>query len=333
MNTDACFRHVAVMGIGSIGLRHCKMLTQIAGVRPVAVPARQERVQELRNAGFTAVHSLDEAVRQGAELCIIATDTGRHLADSARAVEKGLHLLVEKPLAIDTEEAKLLCAKARAANCKLFVACVLRFSKSLNKFRESLNDIGQLHSVRIECQSYLPDWRPERDYLQSYSARKDEGGVLRDLIHEIDYAGWLFGWPGTLQARTSNSGRLGIAAEEAADLVWETADGCLISIRLDYLSSPERRKMTAYGQRGTLEWDGVLNTVTLRSRDELVTEIQLAQTKNEMLLAQAEAFIRAVRGESGMPLATDLDGVRALAVCDAARRASHSRQEEKVEYQ
>ncbi len=38
------------------------------------------------------------------------------------------------------------------------------------------------------AQSWLPDWRPDRDYRESYSARLDEGGVLRDLVHEIDYA-------------------------------------------------------------------------------------------------------------------------------------------------
>jgi len=325
--------YVAVVGTGSIGLQHCKVLAQIAGVRPIAVPRRPERIQELRKAGFIAVQDLEEAVRLGAQLCIIATDTGRHVEDGVRAVERGLHILVEKPLSTDAEEARLLCAKGVAANRKIFVACLLRFSKSLSRFRDLLSEIGQPHYVRIECQSYLPDWRPTRNYLESYSARLDEGGVLRDLIHEIDYAGWLFGWPVTLQARVTNLGRLGITADEAADLIWETPEGCLVSVRLDYLSRPARRKMTAYGQRGILEWDGVLNTVTLRLQGQPVREIVLAQTKDETLLAQSEAFITAARGGDAFTLATGLDGVRALAVCDAARRASDSRREGKVEYQ
>lgn len=324
---------VAVIGTGSIGLRHCKVLTQIAEVRPIAVSRRPERVHELKASGYMAVQSLDDAARLGARVCIIATDTGRHVEDGVRAVERGLHVLVEKPLSTDAEKARLLCAKAEAANRKIFVGCPLRFSKSLNRFREMLNDIGQLHYARIECQSYLPYWRPTRNYLESYSARMDEGGVLRDLIHEIDYAGWLFGWPVALQARVENLGRLGIAADETADLIWKTADGCLISVRLDYLSKPERRKLAAYGQWGILEWDGVLNTVTLRREGESMREILLPQTKDEILLAQSEAFIAVARGGDALSLATGLDGVRALAVCDAARRASESRCEKKVEYQ
>ncbi len=323
---------IAVIGTGSIGQRHLSVLRGIDSVRPIAVPRRPERVCELEQAGYTAVNSLDHAVSLGSTLCIVATDTGRHIEDSLEAVKKGYHLLVEKPLSTDAFEAKRLCAQVEKAKRKMFVACLLRFSNSLNKFRELLSDIGTVHAVRIECQTYLPGWRPTRDYLKSYSARAEEGGVLRDLIHEIDYAGWLFGWPTTLQARVRNLGRLGIAAEEAADLWWETANKTLVSIRIDYLSKPTRRRMAAFGQRGTLEWDGVENRVFLHIEEEPLKVAVLPQTKDEMLLAQSLAFMNAVQGTDDPLLATGWDGVRALAVCDAARRASESRHDEKVEY-
>jgi predicted dehydrogenase len=304
----------------------------MAGVKPIAVPRRPARVAELRDAGFLAVPDLDDAVRLGARACIVATDTGRHLEDGVRAVEHGLHLLVEKPLSTDAGAASRLSATAVATQRKVFVACLLRFSTSLNVFRERLKDIGGVHYVRIACQSYLPDWRPSRPYAETYSARMEEGGVLRDLVHEVDYAGWLFGWPLTVQARVANLGRLGIAVDEAADLMWEAAGARWVSVRLDYLSRPTRRTMTAYGARGTLEWNGVQNTVTLHPDGEPVREIACPQTTDDMLLAQSEAFVAAVRGGAGGSLATGADGVRALAVCDAARRASESRREEKVDY-
>jgi len=330
MNADVCY--VAVMGTGSIGLRHCKVLTQMAGVRSIAVPRRPERVQELREAGFIAVQDLDDAVCLGARLCIIATDTGRHVEDGVRAVERGLHLLVEKPLATDAAEARQLCAKAAAASRKLFVGCIMRFSRSLNTFREMLSSVGRIHSVRIECQSYLPHWRPTRDYRESYSARSAEGGVLRDLVHEIDYAGWLFGWPHALQAKVKNLGRLGIEADETADLLWETSVGGLVSVRLDYLATPPRRRMTAYGERGTIEWDGIANRVSLHRGHDPFEERVIPQTKDEMVLEQARAFLQAERDGGDPRLACAEDGVRALAVCDAARRAEASRREEAVIY-
>lgn len=323
---------VAVLGTGSIGTRHLSVLGQIPGVQPVAVPAHPDKVAELTMAGYTAVASLEEAVKRGAHRCIVATDTGRHVADGMEAVRWGLDLLVEKPLSTDAPAANRLYVETLNRGRQLYVACLMRFPQSMTKFRQWLPEIGLLHAVRIECQSYLPDWRPARPYRDSYSARAEDGGVLRDLIHEIDYAGWLFGWPDAVQARVVNLGRLGIAADEAADLWWEGRDGVEVSIRLDYLSKPTRRVMTAFGSGGTLEWDGVANAVTLRSEREPLKEAVCRQTKDEILLDQARAFLGDAPDAASYPLATGWEGVRALAVCDAARLASAGRREEKVTY-
>ncbi len=323
---------LAVLGTGSIGMRHLSVLKQLAGVRVLAIPVRSEKIAQLQGMGYEAVVSLAEAVKRGANLCIVATDTGRHVADGIEAIQMGLDLLVEKPLSTDAWQAGRLYAEALAEGRKLYVACLMRFPCSMGLFRQQLSEIGILHAVRIECQSYLPDWRPGRPYRDSYSARADEGGVLRDLIHEIDYAGWLFGWPSALQARVANLRRLGIEADEAAELWWEGQDGVHVSIRLDYLSRPTRRVMTAFGSQGTLEWDGVRNMVTLRTASAPPREVVMPQTKDEILRDQVRAFLDVGRGSASSVLATGLDGVRALAVCDAARLASVQRREEKVVY-
>lgn len=324
---------VAIFGTGSIGTRHLGVLHQIPGLWPIAVPVRRERISQLQEAGYTAAKDLFDAVRDGATLCIVATDTGRHVKDGCAAVQAGLDVLVEKPMAINASEACRLREQAIQLGRKVYVACVLRFSESLNTFRQLVKEVGQLHSVRIECQSYLPDWRPGRPYLESYSARADEGGVLLDLIHEIDYAGWIFGWPTALQARVRNLGRLGIEAEEAADLMWETTpEGCVVSMSLDYLSRPSRRHMRALGELGSLEWDGIQGTVTLALTGAPIQIIRSSQTRDEMFLAQANAFLNTSRGIVDPRFTTAEDGVKALAVCDVARRASRNRREERVEY-
>lgn len=326
---------IAVLGTGSIGMQHLQALRQIPAVRPVAVPCRETRIHELEQAGYTTAKSLAEAVgMQGATLAVIATDTGRHFQDGRSAVEYGVDVLIEKPLCADARQARLLCLEAAKARRKLFVGCVLRFSESLNVVRNWLGKVGALHAIRVECQSYLPDWRSQRPYRESYSARMEDGGVLRDLIHEVDYTGWLFGWPATLQASVENLGRLGIAADEAADLMWRTPTGATVSVRLDYLTAPTRRRLTAYGESGTLGWDGVRHSVVLMLKGQPPQELVSAQTSDDMLQVQARAFIGAAGGRcDDVRMAGGEDGVKALAVCDAARRASANRREEQVDYQ
>lgn len=323
---------VAVVGTGSAGMRHVRVLSQIATVHPVVVPRRSERAQELEAAGLTVARDIRQAAEMGAKFCIVATDTGRHVEDGLAALECGLDVLVEKPLAPDARQGRVLNDRATKVSRKLFVGCVLRFSDSLNQFRKLLNRIGRLHSVRVECQSYLPEWRPQRPYRDFYSARAEEGGVLRDLIHEIDYAAWLFGWPVAVEARIRNLGRLGIAAEEIADLIWEGEGGVVVSLTLDYLSRPAKRSMTAMGECGTIEWDGIERTVKLALAGTPCEVVHSSQTSDGIFLDQANAFINAAQNSRDFRLATGDEGVRALAVCDAARRASASRREESVEY-
>lgn len=322
---------VAVVGTGSIGMRHLEVLRRMPGVCPVAVPVRSGRMAELRQAGYKVAADLPQAVEQGITRCIVASDTGRHLDHGLQAIEQGMDVLIEKPLGVDARQGRQLLARAQEAGRKIFVACALRFSDSLNEFRERVPKLGRVHAVRIECQSSLSQWRPQRSYRESYSARPEEGGVLRDLIHDIDYAGWLYGWPHAVQARLDHSGRLGIQSEEAADLLWTTPDGCRVSVRLDYLTLPARRRMTAFGEGGTADWDGIVNTVCRALHDEAPVRTEYAQTREAMLEAQAGAFLAATGGgETNPRLATAQDGVRALAVCDAARLASEHRREEEV---
>lgn len=324
---------VVVVGTGSIGSRHLRVLRQLPGVRPVAVPKRLERVAELEREGYRAVPTLDIALRQfGPSVGVVASETAQHLSDALAMLEHGLDVLIEKPLGKDADQARRVLETARARARRVYVACVLRFSDSLGTFRDLLKKIGRLHAVRIECQSYLPGWRPSRSHTSSYSAREADGGVLRDLIHEIDYAGWLYGWPAAVSAVVRNSGILGIAAEESADLLWDLPDGGVLSMRLDYLSQPARRRMTAFGDAGSLEWDAVSNSVRLHGADGGSAEHVGALNRDEMLRGQLSAFLRAVGGGEAAPLATGEEGVKALAICDAARVSSMCGRAEPVRY-
>jgi predicted dehydrogenase len=323
---------IAVLGTGSIGSRHLDVLNAADGFSTIAVPLRPGRARELANQGQETAAGLAEAADMGAGICVIATETGRHLEDGILALDHGFDLLVEKPLTPTAPDSKDLLSHAKSVGHSLYVGCVMRFSESLGTFREYLAQIGQLHSVRIECQSYLPEWRPQRSYLESYAARNNEGGVLLDLIHEVDYAGWIYGWPQAVQGRVRNLGRLGIAADEAVELSWESPACCLVSINLDYLSRQPRRIMRAYGSLGTIEWEGFGGTVTLMVEGEERKIVESQQARNDTFLAQMQAFVEALQGAHDPRLATAEEGAWGLAVCDAARNASVSRREIEVAY-
>jgi hypothetical protein len=103
--------------------------------------------------------------------------------------------------------------------------------------------------------SPLPEWRPGQDYQKSYSADPKQGGVLRDLSHEVDYARLLFGECSSIIGSLYTTGRLGIDSEEGAEGLWETESGVQVSLSLDYLSRIPIRFIRASGSAGELVYN------------------------------------------------------------------------------
>jgi predicted dehydrogenase len=313
---------ILVCGTGSIGLRHLRVLRDGLGLSPSAMPIRRTRIPELQAEGIRTIAAWQEAAALAPRFAIIASDTSRHVADASKALALGADVLVEKPLAPSVLGLHDFFRFAESCDRRVFVACNLRFDAGLLLFRHHLREIGRVHSVRIECQSFLPEWRPDADYRRAYSSRRDEGGVLRDLIHEIDYAVWLFGPPSALFARLWNSGALGIESDESADILWESPGGTSVSIRLDYLSRIPRRKMRAFGERGDLEWDYFGKRVSLGLVGQQEQNWAIEQTRDQMMCDQAAAFLRCAEVGHTSPLSTLEEGAFAVAVCDTARKSS-----------
>ena len=104
-------------------------------------------------------------------------------------------VLIEKPISDNLKKCSELIELMTSNNCLVTVGYVLRHSKILNKFKELINqsDIGKRLYAEIKCGSYLPDWRKDKDYRESVSAKSSlGGGVLLELSHEINYANWQF---------------------------------------------------------------------------------------------------------------------------------------------
>jgi predicted dehydrogenase len=211
----------------------------------------------------------------------------------------------------------------------VWVAAPLRAHAGFRHLLALVHGTGQPVSAHVRCQSWLPDWRPERDYRASYSARTDEGGVLRDLVHELDYAEVLFGRPASLAAHLDHDGPLDIEAEQAATLLWQTATAT-VTCRLDYITRPPTRGVTIHGPEGSLEWD--LPTATVTQLDAAgratTTSFPADLDRDTVMATQARAALEltpeaepAQRHTAGAP-ATLAEALATLELCDRARAIS-----------
>lgn len=335
---------VVVRGGGSIGQRHARVFGMVGAEvalwpvrpRPTASPSSGPAVHSRPTAPQPSsepqVPLLDDttgpSTLAGADLVVVATDTGRHIADALAALDAGAgRVLVEKPLAPTAVDAGVLAAHPRAGD--VWVAAPLRAHAAFRHLLGAVGALGSPLSAHVWCQSWLPDWRPDRDYRDSYSARPDEGGVLRDLVHEIDYTTALFGAPTLLGARLDHDGPLDIEAEQAATLLWR-APVATVTCRLDYVTRPPSRGVVVRGPRGSVEWTVASGEVRTTQPDGMTATRTFAEDldRDVIMATQARAALDltpdadlAQRHTVGAP-ATLAEGLAALELCDRAREIS-----------
>jgi predicted dehydrogenase len=179
----------------------------------------------------------------------------------------GMHLFIEKPLCHNFEGWDSLLNKVRKNRLLTYVACQLRFDPIIQYLKKNLAAHRPFYS-RVTCSSYLPDWRPERDYKTIYSSRSDMGGgVLLDLIHEPDYCHYLFGPIERVTGRAGNCSALEIQSEDHADMTLHHASGFFSHIHLDYFGRKTRRTIEVFGRDIHLEAELIERTVTAVADD------------------------------------------------------------------
>lgn len=258
-------RTIAVLGLGSIGMRHARNLMELGCDVTGYDPDPQCR-QALKDAGGTVARSRMDAI-EACDAVIVATPNVQHVDDLAVAIEAHRHAFVEKPLAHSSDGVGNLINAAARQNTLVFAGFMLRYHPVVERLHQLLSEraVGEVYSLRVACGSWLPSWRPQDDYRTGYAADPVSGGVIFDIVHEIDLACHLMGPAVVTACVARRSGLLDIASEDIADLVLTHENGVQSNLHLDYLARPPVREGSIYGSGGTLHYD--LNARTFRRLD------------------------------------------------------------------
>lgn len=251
-----------VIGTGSIGRRHMGSLAALVPGICFDVLREAGRSTSVEGLPGTArvCSSLEEALDRRPLLMVVASPSSMHLRPLLAAIDRGVPFYAEKPVVTSESDFHELQAalKRSAIPPPNIVGCNLRFLPSLQRLKALLTQdaLGRIARASFEAGQWLPDWRPSQDYRNSYSARHAlGGGVLFDLIHEIDAARWLLGDFSTVQAAAAHISSLEIETEDCATLLLSRPAGPLATVQLDYVSRRPVRRYTLVGERATAEWD------------------------------------------------------------------------------
>lgn len=246
---------VAIIGYGSIGARHAQNLQEM-GIKPVVLTARRDL------AGVDVVHSWKELALRGClDAIFICNETHKHTDSILHALKlKPKGIFVEKPLAHTVRSATRIAHSAAKYRGVFFVGYSMQFFKPYMEIQKLLKSgvVGEPLSMRISVGQDLRAWRT-RDYRKGYSAdAKKGGGVVLDLIHEINIPSWILRGPLRFVAgAVGQLGDLKIKSEDTAESLFVSAKGVPVSVHQDYLAVPGHRYCLITGTRGTLIWEWV----------------------------------------------------------------------------
>lgn len=253
---------LAVVGLGSIGRRHLRLLkNSYPDSKIIVMRSGNGLACAEQDLADKVVFNIDDLISENISAAIISTPASLHVEQAQMLIKNGVHLLIEKPLSINSECLKALQVEAEKKNCVVQVGYVLRYKKSLIRFKNMVESgmLGKIEFVNVSCQSYLPNWRPDSDYTKGVSANKKlGGGVLLEVSHEIDYVQWIFGPFYKLNAQVKNTGLLDIDVDDVADIYLGSKDDFIASVHLSFSSNISSREILCVGERGQI----LLNLLT-----------------------------------------------------------------------
>jgi UDP-N-acetylglucosamine 3-dehydrogenase len=313
--------NIGILGSGSMGTTHARAYAALPGVRVAAVCSRShEKAAVLANACRAAAYTDPYDVLDDPHIDAISNTLPTHLHENytTAALQRGKHVLLEKPMALTLESCDRLMRVAAESDRILMIAQVLRF------WPEYLAIAGLIHSralggplaasaVRISSRPRWGDWFANPEWT---------GGAVLDLhIHDVDACNWLFGQPHSVFAR----GQRGPGG--AWDQVFTLLDYGAVQANVEAsIMLPDSHPFT-FGLRVLCERGTVTFYPQLQASNRLLVyeagkePISLPFDPGNGYENQAAYFIECITGGKLPEKGTPEQGKLAVATCLAARQS------------
>jgi UDP-N-acetylglucosamine 3-dehydrogenase len=310
---------IGLAGLGAMGRNHLRILASRPDVRLVAVAdpvasslaaaAAQSGAQPFAEPGAMVAEAELDAL-------VIAAPTTAHVPLALAAIERGIPILVEKPLAATVEEGMRIVAAAREHGVPVQVGHVERFNPAVLELGRLISD-GWLSSVfAIASRRAGP-----------FPARIRDVGVTVDLAtHDVDILSWIAGErPSRVYAETAQ--RIHADHEDLLFGLLHFPSGATGMLDVNWLTPAKRRQLVVVGEEGMFELDYLTQRLTFTRATDTTNPrliggyaptfegevVELPVASAEPLAAEIDAFLGVVRN-GGRPVVDAEDGLWAVAV-------------------
>jgi predicted dehydrogenase len=310
---------VGLAGLGSMGRNHLRVLSArtdlvLAAVADPVGAALASAAVETGAQGFAEpLAMIGEA---DLDAVVIAAPTTAHVPLALAAIERGIAVLVEKPLAATTDEAMRIVGAARSAGVPVQVGHVERFNPAVLELGRLIDDgwLSTVYSIASRRAGPFP-------------ARIRDVGVTVDLAtHDADILSWIAGErPSRVYGETAQ--RIHATNEDLLFGLLHFPSGATGMLDVNWLTPAKRRQLVVVGEEGMFELDYLTQRLTFTRATDTTNPrliggyaptfegevLELPVVSTEPLAGELEAFVTLVRN-GGRPIVDAEDGLWAVAI-------------------
>lgn len=314
----------AVIGVGSMGVNHARVNWELPDVDLVGVVDFDEtRAQSVAKKYSTKAYTdyqkmLDETKPDEVTL---AVPTIYHHKIALDVIDRGIPLLIEKPIAFTLEEGQSIIKAAKDKNVKLMIGHIERFNPAIIALKEMIaqEELGRIFQMDAHRQGPFP-------------ARIGDVGVVIDLaVHDLDIMRFV-SQSEIIRVFAETEKHIHSKFEDLLTGLVRLADGSIGTLNINWLTPTKIREFIVTGERGLFRCDYLTqdlyfyeNPISHGSEWENLRVLRGVRegkmvrhmiAKKEPLRAEQEAFISSILNNTPAPV-TGEDGLKALELAKA----------------
>lgn len=293
----------AVIGVGEMGRNHARIYSNIDDVELVAVVDSNEGTgRYIANKYHCSYFSnyIEMLDVKQPDVVNVVVPTNFHFEIATELINRGIPILLEKPVAATLDEGNRICSMVEIKSSKLMVGHIERFNPAIQELKKRIinNELGKLYKIDVQRIGPFPH-------------RIQDVGVTLDIaVHDIDISNFLLNLrPIKIKAVTQQ--RIHKNNEDSVVAMLKYPNDVLVTLNVNYLSPVKVRRISVFGERGMFEVDYLSQDLFLYENrawfdtfqqdgrfsgvsEGNVTKIRIA--KKEPLLCEIECFINYVHG-------------------------------------
>lgn len=322
--------NIAIIGCGVMGMTYAYNLGKMPGVQVSGVADLiQERADQAATASGANSYTdwEDMLEKERPETVAVCVPTYLHKTFVLKLAERGLHVICEKPAALTLEDAQEMEAVCLSHGVRLFIGHVVRFFPSYRNAYEQVR-AGKLGEAKMAHFKRYGSYPQGIDHW--YHDRAKSGGVIMDLmIHDIDFACWLFGDVESVYASITEPS---LSEMEYAQVTMKFSSGAIANLTGFWgYPGPFTTQFEISGNEGIIRFDSnqvqsldVKKVLDNSHRNEAV-QVPSSPTLHDPYYDELQHFIQCIR-DGSEPIVSATDACHAIEIALACEHSAKTGQ-------